>query len=316
MIETKDGTTTNNVAGRARRVQGRSAQVSVNGPVNGEIVSVNTIGKGDMTCAEIARQEIILDVLQGQTSLLSQPFFQRIWLPHGPMSWPKQDDKILEPSIYFPGRALNISQGMAVEKILSADDDNQVVVIHGPPGTGKTTVIAAAVTSFHHADHERPVWIAAQSNVAVKNIAEKLCAVDFHNFKLLVSKDFHFDWCVRFPSELLFLMISNRHEHLYGDILQARLIRSDELSKDIVGAERQLLDARVVLCTLAMLSSPFITPYTRIAPVHTIIFDEASQIEVGDYIPAIRHFSSTLRKMVFIGDNKQCLYLSSSMTSG
>ncbi|KIM67497.1 hypothetical protein SCLCIDRAFT_1106126 [Scleroderma citrinum Foug A] len=54
-----------------------------------------------------------------------------------------------------------------------------------------------------------------------------------------------------------------------------------------------------------MLSSPFITPYTRIAPVHTIIFDEASQIEVGDYIPAIRHFSSTLRKMVFIGDNKQ-----------
>ena len=203
-IKTKNGTTTNNVTGRARRVEGRSAQVSVNGPVKGKIVSVNTIGKGDMTCAEIARQGIILDVLQGQASLLSQPFFQRIWLPHERTSWPKEDGT-LEPSIYFPGRALNISQEVAVEKILSSDDDNRVVAIHGPPGTGKTTVIAAAVSSFHLADHERFVWIAAQSNVAVKNIAEKLCDVGFHDFKILVSKDFHFDWCVRFPSELLSL---------------------------------------------------------------------------------------------------------------
>ncbi|KIM67500.1 hypothetical protein SCLCIDRAFT_1192164 [Scleroderma citrinum Foug A] len=162
-------------------------------------------------------------------------------------------------------------------------------MIHGPPGTGKTTVIAAAVTSLHLADHERSVWIAAQSNVAVKNIAEKLCDVGFHDFKLLVSKDFHFDW----------------HEHLYGDILQANFIRSDNFNKDIVGAARQLLDARVILCTLTMLSNPSIAAYTRIAPVHTVMFDEASQIEVGDYIPVIHRFSSTLRKFVFIGDNKQ-----------
>ena len=108
---------------------------------------------------------------------------------------------------------------------------------------------------------------------------------------------------------------ANRHEHLYGDILQARLIRSDDFCTDIVGAERQLLGARVLLCTLTMFSHPLITPYPRIAPVHTIIFDEASQIEVGDYIPVIHSFSLTLRKMVFIGDNKQCSFLSSPMTS-
>src|SRR4029434_8575951 len=119
--------------------------------------------------------------------------------------WPKEDDGTLELSIYFPQCALNPSQEMAVEKILSSDDDNRVVAIHGPPGTGKTTVIAAAVSSFHLADHERFVVISAQSNVAVNNIAEKLCDVGFHDFKILVSKDFHFDWCVRFPSELLFL---------------------------------------------------------------------------------------------------------------
>jgi len=314
LIQTKNGASTNNVTGRARRVEGRSAQVLVNGPVNGEIVSVSTIGKEDMTYAEIARQEIILYVLQGRTSLLSQPFFQHIWLPHERMFWPKPDGRTLEPYIYFPGRALNLSQEMAVEKILSSDDDNRVVVIHGPPGTGKTTVIAAAVTSFHHADRELSVWIAAQSNVAVKNIAEKLCAVGFHDFKLLVSKDFHFDWCVRFPSKLLCLTTSNRHEHLYGDILQARFIRSDNFNKDIVGAARQLLDSRVILCTLTMLSNPSIAAYAHIAPVHTIMFDEASQIEVGDYIPVIHRFSSSLRKFVFIGDNKQRSFFPSPMT--
>ncbi|KIM67502.1 hypothetical protein SCLCIDRAFT_107863 [Scleroderma citrinum Foug A] len=162
-------------------------------------------------------------------------------------------------------------------------------MIHGPPGTGKTTVIAAAVTSFHHADPQRSIWIAAQSNVAVKNIAEKLCDVGFHDFKLLVSRDFYFDW----------------HEHLYGDVLQARCIFSDEFSNSTVGAERQLLGARVILCTLSMMSSRSIATFIRIAPVQTIIFDEASQIEVGDYVPVIHSFSSTLRKIVFIGDNKQ-----------
>ena len=204
---------------------------------------------------------------------------------------------------------------MAVEKVLSSDDDNRVVMIHGPPGTGKTTVIAAAVTSFHYADRHRSVWIAAQSNVAVKNIAEKFCDVGFHDFKLLVSKDFHFDWCVRFSSELLSLKTSDRHEHLYEDILEPHVIRSDVFSKDIVAAERQLQGARVILCTLSMLLSHSTAAFIHVVPVHTVIFDEASQIEVGDYIPMIHSFSSTLRKIVFIGDDKQCLSSFSPMTS-
>lgn len=38
------------------------------------------------------------------------------------------------------------------------------------------------------------IWIVAQSNVAVKNVAEKLADSEFLDFRLLVSKDFHFDW--------------------------------------------------------------------------------------------------------------------------
>jgi hypothetical protein len=43
-------------------------------------------------------------------------------------------------------------------------------------------------------DRTRTVWIVAQSNVAVKNVAEKLASCAFQDYRLLVSKDFHFDW--------------------------------------------------------------------------------------------------------------------------
>ena len=64
----------------------------------------------------------------------------------------------------------------------------------GPPGTGKTTVIAGAVESTVRGDSKRTVWLVAQSNVAVKNMAEKLADVGFWEFRVLVSKDFHHDW--------------------------------------------------------------------------------------------------------------------------
>jgi hypothetical protein len=60
---------------------------------------------------------------------------------------------------------------------------------------GKTTVISAAVISLMADSNKgRSVWLVAQSNVAVKNIAEKLADLGFFDFRLLVSQDFHFDW--------------------------------------------------------------------------------------------------------------------------
>lgn len=49
----------------------------------------------------------------------------------------------------------------------------------------------------------------AQSNVAVKNIAEKLMDIGFEDWTLLISVDFHFEWLVLisekcFSSDLLF----------------------------------------------------------------------------------------------------------------
>jgi regulator of nonsense transcripts 1 len=152
---------------------------------------------------------------------------------------------------------------------------------------------------------ERTVWLVAQSNVAVKNIAEKLDKVGFRDFKLLVSKDFHYDWYVvpaSPPRHTEFLWL--RHEHLY-ERLEHCFIRSDMFGGGSVTVSRLLLDTRVILCTLSMLSNPRIEEFTRQVPVQTVIFDEASQIEVGDYLPLLQRFQHSLQKMVFIGDDKQ-----------
>jgi hypothetical protein len=63
----------------------------------------------------------------------------------------------------------------------------------GPPGTGKTTTIAAAAKIWQR--RRQPAWIIAHSNVAVKNIAEKLFKEEV-SFKIIVSKGFHFEWYV------------------------------------------------------------------------------------------------------------------------
>ncbi len=97
---------------------------------------------------------------------------------------------------------------------------------------------------------------------------------------------------------------SRRHEHLYT-LIERNLVRSDDFVDDRLAMARQLLDSRIILCTLSMLTHERMSTIARIVPVQTIIFDEASQIEVGDYLPVIHRFASSLQKMVFIGDDKQ-----------
>lgn len=67
-----------------------------------------------------------------------------------------------------------------------------VKLIHGPPGTGKTTVIASIVQLT--GGPLEALYIVAQSNVAIKNVAEKLVKVGFLDFKLVVSEEFYFEW--------------------------------------------------------------------------------------------------------------------------
>lgn len=65
--------------------------------------------------------------------------------------------------------ALNDSQMEAVRHILSAED---VAIVHGPPGTGKTTTLVQAIISV--LQQESQVLVCAPSNAAVDLLVEKL----------------------------------------------------------------------------------------------------------------------------------------------
>lgn len=71
---------------------------------------------------------------------------------------------------------------------------------------------------------------------------------------------------------------------------------------------RILLDTRVILCTLSMLSNPQMlrAGVTRLVPLETVLVDEASQIEIHDYLPMLDKFHHSVRKLALIGDDKQC----------
>ncbi|MBA9077324.1 AAA domain-containing protein [Rufibacter quisquiliarum] len=71
---------------------------------------------------------------------------------------------------YAPVPVLNNSQNEAVRNIMQAKD---VAIIHGPPGTGKTTTLVQAILQTLAAGEKR-LLVTAPSNTAVDLLTEKL----------------------------------------------------------------------------------------------------------------------------------------------
>ncbi len=74
---------------------------------------------------------------------------------------------------------LNPTQQQAVNKVLCAKD---VAVVHGPPGTGKTTTLVEAIAETLR--REPQVLVCAQSNMAVDWICERLVDRGVHVLRL------------------------------------------------------------------------------------------------------------------------------------
>ena len=70
----------------------------------------------------------------------------------------------------FISEKLNESQNLAVNNILNT---NELAIIHGPPGTGKTTTIVQAIKALS-AQSSKPILVVAPSNTAVDLLTEKL----------------------------------------------------------------------------------------------------------------------------------------------
>ncbi|KIK63710.1 hypothetical protein GYMLUDRAFT_448451 [Collybiopsis luxurians FD-317 M1] len=262
-----------NLSGRTGGVEGRSASLQVSRDLGSSTFQVSgrvtSRGRDGPTRAGTKKADAILRALQGQADpLFDNPWVTNFWdPPNGIMSWPKRakHSNLDSPSVSeTPQRPLNSSQIFAIEKMLSLRDCDRIILIRGPPGSGKTSVISRFVEIATASNHFPGIWLVAQSNVAVKNIAEKLASIGFTNWRLLISKDFHYEW----------------HEHLYGHDIQDKLIRSDEFPKISIS---RYSGCQVMLCTL----------------------NEASQIEIGDFMSVFNSAAKTLQKMCLIGDDKQ-----------
>ena len=79
----------------------------------------------------------------------------------------QKSETFVFPPLHFP--YLNATQEEAVNMVLRAKD---VAIVHGPPGTGKTTTLVEAIREALM--RENQVLVCAQSNMAVDWISEKL----------------------------------------------------------------------------------------------------------------------------------------------
>jgi superfamily I DNA and/or RNA helicase len=84
---------------------------------------------------------------------------------------------IKRPPLHFCNQQLNESQQQAVNAITQ---NEQLAIVHGPPGTGKTTTLIEAILQLIKSGEK--VLVSAPSNTAVDNIAKGLIQ---HGVKLL-----------------------------------------------------------------------------------------------------------------------------------
>jgi len=211
---------------------------------------------------------------------------------------------------------LNPSQNEAVMQILSAKD---IAVLHGPPGTGKTTTLVEAIKLL--AKRESPILVCAPSNPATDLLTERLAKVGLnvvrignisrvddellqHTIEGILDerpemkevKKMKIEAAQLFRQAEKFVRnfgAKEREERRDNKFEARTLLQQAKMLEDYV-IEKILTEADVICCTLVSAMNRYIEK----KKFHTVIIDEAAQaLEAATWIPICK-----AEKVILTGD--------------
>lgn len=237
---------------------------------------------------------------------------REILLGHEP---PAFDNGVQEISL----SNLNESQNRALSNVLKAED---VAIIHGPPGTGKTTTLIEAIGETLKS--EEAVLVCAPSNAAVDLLTEKLyekgiSVLRFGNpsriseelqmhsldYKITNHKDFKQIKELK-KRAVEFRNLALKYKRNFGkeERLQRKAIQDEarKIQGEAVKVEKYIIQdllskTQVFTCTLV----GSVNHHLKDKEFNTVFIDEAAQaLEPATWIPILR-----ANRVVFAGDHFQ-----------
>ncbi len=240
-----------------------------------------------------------------------------------------QKEPTFKPEIaFYAAPKLNESQQLAVSKILTA---NELAIVHGPPGTGKTTTLVEAIKALIKQD-KKQILVVAPSNTAVDLLSEKLsdqgltvlrvgnpARVSERLMALTLDSKMTGHASMKEIKNLKkqaneFKNMAHKYKRSFGkserDQRKALFDEAHRIMKDVGKAEQYIIDdlvskAQVITATLVGANH-----YTvRNLKFDTVVIDEAGQaLEPACWIPILKS-----QKVVLAGDHCQ---LSPTIKSG
>ncbi|SEI67639.1 Superfamily I DNA and/or RNA helicase [Dyadobacter sp. SG02] len=215
---------------------------------------------------------------------------------------------------------LNPSQQRAVQNILSAQE---LAIVHGPPGTGKTTTLVQAIKALVKKDN-KPILVVAPSNTAVDLLSEKLSGEGLNVLRvgnpvrvserlsaLTLDSKMAAHASVKDIKALKkqaneYKNMAHKYKRHFGkaerDQRKALFDEAHRIMKDVANMEQYIIDdllTKTQVVTATLVGSNHFT--VRNMKYATVVIDEAGQaLEPACWIPILK-----AEKVVFAGDHLQ-----------